>query len=208
MSVNIPGVIAMLFFYLMVLGVGIWASIKSKKEENKSAADKIEMALLGNRGITTVVGIFTMTATWVGGCFIMGLTEMIYTPSMGLTSALVFLSALSFSFILGGLVFIKPMRDKKYVTMLDPFQIKYGKAYAAVQSLGALLSDILWLAGTLISLGATMNVILDLPYSLSIWISATVVIVYTLLGGFYSVAYTDIIQVLLIFITMVRRLYL
>jgi len=61
MSVNIPGVIAMLFFYLLVLGVGIWASIKSKKEENKSAADKIEMALLGNRSITKVVGIFTMT---------------------------------------------------------------------------------------------------------------------------------------------------
>lgn len=31
----------------------------------------------------------------------MGVTEMIYTPSMGLTSALVFLSALSFSLILG-----------------------------------------------------------------------------------------------------------
>ncbi|XP_068424063.1 high-affinity choline transporter 1-like [Clinocottus analis] len=202
MAVNIPGVIAMLLFYLLVLGVGIWASIKSKKEETKSGADKIEMALLGNRSIKKVVGIFTMTATWIGGCMIMGLTEMIYTPSMGLVSAVVLLTAVSSSFILGGFVFIKPMRDNKYVTMLDAFQIKYGKAFTAVQSLGALLSDVLWLAGTLISLGATMNVILDLPYSVSIWISAAVVIVYTLLGGLYSVAYTDIIQVLLIFITM------
>ncbi|XP_075932013.1 high-affinity choline transporter 1-like [Anarhichas minor] len=202
MAVNIPGLIAMLFFYLLVLGVGIWASIKSKKEENKSAANKLEMALLGNRSIKKVVGIFTMTATWVGGCFIMGLTEMIYTPSMGLMSAVNLIAAYSFTFILGGLVFIKPMRDNKYVTVLDPFQIKYGKAFTAIQSLGALLSDILWLAGTLISLGATMNVILDLPYSVSIWISTAVVIVYTLLGGLYSVAYTDIIQVILIFITM------
>ncbi|XP_068587966.1 high-affinity choline transporter 1-like [Cebidichthys violaceus] len=197
MAFNIPGLIAML-----VLGVGIWASIMSKKEENKSAADKIEMALLGNRRIKKVVGIFTMTATWVGGYFIMGISEMIYTPSMGLMSVVILLTAYSFSFILGGLVFIKPMRDNKYVTVLDPFLIKYGKAFTAIQSLGALLSDILWLAATLISLGATMNVILDLPYSVSVWISTAVVIVYTLLGGLYSVAYTDIIQVILIFITM------
>ncbi|XP_054456705.1 high-affinity choline transporter 1-like [Anoplopoma fimbria] len=202
MAVNIPGVIAMLVFYLLVLGVGIWASIKSKKEENKSAADKMEMTLLGNRSIKKVVGIFTMTATWVGGCLIMGLAEMIYTPSMGLMSAIIYLTAFASSLILGGLVFIKPMRDKKYMTLLDPFLIKYGKAFTAVQSLGALLGDILWVAGTLISLGATMNVILDLPYSVSIWISTAVVIIYTLMGGLYSVAYTDIIQVILLLVTM------
>ena len=53
----------------------------------------------------------------------------------------------------GGLVFAKPMRDNKYVTMFDPFQIKYGKALMVIHALGSLLSDILWLAGTLISLG-------------------------------------------------------
>ncbi|XP_034537166.1 high-affinity choline transporter 1-like [Notolabrus celidotus] len=202
MAVSIPGVIAMVFFYLLILGVGIWASFKSKREENKSLANKMDMALLGNRGIKKVVGIFTMTATWVGGCYIMGLTEMVYTPSMGLTSAVLMITAFSFSFIFGGLVFAKPMRDNKYVTMLDPFLVKYGKALLVIQSLTSLLIDVVWLAGTLISLGATMNVILDLSYTVSIWTSAAVVIIYTLLGGLYSVAYTDIIQIILIFITM------
>lgn len=48
-----------------------------------------------------------------------------------------------------------------------------------------------------------MNVILDLPYHVCIWISASVAILYTLLGGLYSVAYTDIIQLSLIFISLV-----
>ncbi len=61
MAVNIPGVIAMAFFYLLVLGTGIWASFKSKREQKKSAATEMEMALLGNRGINQVVGVFTMT---------------------------------------------------------------------------------------------------------------------------------------------------
>lgn len=48
-----------------------------------------------------------------------------------------------------------------------------------------------------------MSVILDLSYTLCIWISAAVAIIYTLLGGLYSVAYTDIIQLSLIFFSLV-----
>ncbi|CAB1426385.1 unnamed protein product [Pleuronectes platessa] len=47
-----------------------------------------------------------------------------------------------------------------------------------------------------------MSVVLNLPYTLCIWISAAAVIIYTLLGGLYSVAYTDIIQLVLIFISL------
>lgn len=48
-----------------------------------------------------------------------------------------------------------------------------------------------------------MSVVLDLPFSVCIWMSAAVAITYTLLGGLYSVAYTDIIQLVLIFVGMV-----
>ena len=61
MAVNVPGVIVMVFFYLLVLGTGIWASFKSRRRQKKSAATGMEMALLGNRSINLVVGIFTMT---------------------------------------------------------------------------------------------------------------------------------------------------
>lgn len=50
-----------------------------------------------------------------------------------------------------------------------------------------------------------MSVILGLSYTICIWISAAVAITYTLLGGLYSVAYTDVIQLILIFITSVRH---
>lgn len=48
-----------------------------------------------------------------------------------------------------------------------------------------------------------MSVILDLPYAYSAWISSAVAIVYTLLGGLYSVAYTDVIQLALAFFSLV-----
>ncbi len=61
MAVNISGVIVMVFFYLLVLGTGIWASFKSKRQQKKSAANGIEMSLLANRSINWVVGVFTMS---------------------------------------------------------------------------------------------------------------------------------------------------
>lgn len=45
------------------------------------------------------------------------------------------------------------MRDRKYVTMMDPFQIKYGNLISGVLSVALLISDIIWVTGTLIGLG-------------------------------------------------------
>ncbi|XP_055013810.1 high-affinity choline transporter 1-like isoform X2 [Boleophthalmus pectinirostris] len=199
MAVNIPGVIAIVVFYLLVLGTGIWASFKSKTEQKKSGAKEVEMVVLGNRKINLAVGIFTMTATWVGGGFVVGTTEMAYTPSMGLSFTMLMLMAYFATFVICGFIFAKPMRDSKYVTMLDPFQRKYGRVLTAALTVVSVCLDLLMLAGILICLGSTLSVVLDVSYSVCIWMSAAVAITYTLLGGLYSVAYTDIIQLILVF---------
>ncbi|XP_072309011.1 high-affinity choline transporter 1-like [Eucyclogobius newberryi] len=202
MAVNVAGVVVIVLFYLLILGTGIWASFKSKQEARKRSAGEMEVVLLGNRSINFILGIFTMTATWIGGAFILGLAEMVYTPSLGLVGALLFLTSYSSSFIVGAFVFVKPMREMKCLTMMDPLHLKYGNFVTVPLCLTSMLVDMLWMATTLIGLGLTMSVVLDISYSLSIWISAAVVIVYTLLGGLYSVAYTDVIQLLLIFVSM------
>lgn len=48
-----------------------------------------------------------------------------------------------------------------------------------------------------------MSVVLDLPFSVCIWISAAVAIVYTVLGGLSSVASTDVIQISLVLLSLV-----
>ncbi|XP_041789890.1 high-affinity choline transporter 1-like [Chelmon rostratus] len=201
MALNIPGVVAVVLFYILILGTGVWAAQKSRKAERKSHGNRTEVVLLGDRNISLLVGIFTMTATWVGGGFILGVAEAVYTPKKGLVWALMPIQY-SVSFILGGLFFAKPMRDKKYITMMDPFQINYGKVLSGALVLPSLLVDVLWVSCTLLGLGATMSVILDLPYAYSVWISSAVAIIYTLLGGLYSVAYTDVIQLSLAFLSL------
>lgn len=50
------------------------------------------------------------------------------------------------------------MRNNKYVTMMDPFQIKYGKVATAALSVASLISEIMWVTGTLIGLGKNVSV--------------------------------------------------
>lgn len=43
-------------------------------------------------------------------------------------------------------------------------------------------------------IGGTVSVVMDISSNLAVSISAAVAILYTLMGGLYSVAYTDVIQ--------------
>lgn len=52
-----------------------------------------------------------------------------------------------------GLFFAKPMREKRYVIMMDPFQIRYGNLLSGALVLPSIMMDILWVAATLLGLG-------------------------------------------------------
>ncbi|XP_061678654.1 high-affinity choline transporter 1-like isoform X2 [Syngnathoides biaculeatus] len=94
------------------------------------------------------------------------------------------------------------MRSKRYVTMLDPFQQRYGQLFTTAILVPALISDILCAACILAALGGMMSIVLDVSSTISIIISAAVSIIYTLFGGLYAVAYTDIIQLSFIVICL------
>ncbi|KAG2457119.1 SC5A7 protein, partial [Polypterus senegalus] len=199
MALNIPGLIAVIVFYLIILVTGIWASRKSKKEERKCKGERSEVPMVGGRNIGILVGVFTMTATNVGGGFILGTAEATYAHGL--------LWALGppvhfFGSIIGGIFFAKPMREKKYTTMIDPFQIKYGDVISCILVISSVISDLFWTGAILAGLGGMMKVILGIEFYQSIIISAAIAIFYTLLGGLYSVAYTDIIQLIFIIISL------
>lgn len=60
--------------------------------------------------------------------------------------------------------------------------------------------QVFWAAGILAALGATLAVIIDMDHRTSVIFSACIAVLYTLFGGLYAVAYTDVIQLFCIFI--------
>lgn len=100
----------------------------------------------------------------------------------------------------GGLFFANPMRKQGYVTMLDPLQDSFGERMGGLLFLPALCGEVFWAAGILAALGATLAVIIDMEKEQSVIFSACIAVFYTLFGGLYAVAYTDVIQLFCIFI--------
>ncbi|OXB55397.1 hypothetical protein ASZ78_015430 [Callipepla squamata] len=188
MPFHVEGLVAIAVFYLAILAVGIWAAWKTKN--TGSDGDRSEAIIVGGRDIGLLVGGFTMTATWVGGGYINGTAEAVYVPGYGLAWAQAPIGY-SLSLVLGkqgnegGLFFAKPMRSKGYVTMLDPFQQLYGKRMGGLLFIPALMGEMFWAAAI---------------FSALVIISALIATLYTLVGGVYSVAYTDVVQLFCIFL--------
>lgn len=87
------------------------------------------------------------------------------------------------SLVVGGVLFAKRMRQMGYITMLDPFQHKYGQRVGGLMFLPALLGETFWSAAILSALGATLSVILNWDMVTSVIVSACIVIFYTFSGS-------------------------
>ncbi|XP_039194043.1 high-affinity choline transporter 1-like [Crotalus tigris] len=198
MALNISGLVVLLLFYALTLAIGIWASWKTRQKEHQKPS---EVAIVGGRNMNFCIGLFTATATWVGGAYINGTAEIVYLPSKGL----VWVQApagFALSLLVGGFFFVNPMRKRNYLTLMDPIQEMYGNVMGCLLFIPPLIADIFWFAAVLASLGATMKVILDIQGYVAIILSACTVILYTLLGGLYSVAYTDVIQLIFLLLSL------
>ncbi|EUB56419.1 High-affinity choline transporter [Echinococcus granulosus] len=210
-SVNIPGIVGIICFYLFILGVGLWAARKSKKPSSATRNPQntdtpegggmtdSEDVMLAGRDIGLFVGVFTMTATWVGGGYINGTAEAVYDPLQGLLLCQAPIGY-ALSLVVGGVFFANKMRSLGYVTMLDPLQAKYGERMCGLLFIPALLGEIFWSAAILAALGATIAVVIGINGTISVIVSACIAMLYTLFGGLYAVAYTDVVQLFCIFV--------
>ncbi|XP_012934956.1 high-affinity choline transporter 1 [Aplysia californica] len=153
--------------------------------------------MLADRSIGIFVGCFTMTATWVGGGYINGTAEFVAWDGFVWCQAPI---GYALSLVFGGLFFAEKMRSSGFTTMLDPFHWKYGDIMNCLLYLPALMGDVFWSGAILAALGATLKVIMELDLEIAIIVSAAIALLYTLLGGLYSVAYTDVIQLICMFI--------
>src|SRR5688572_714267 len=171
--------------YAAFLVVGWFAS---RKVKDGTTADLI----VAGRSMPLWIATLTMTATWVDGGYLLGTAEGTFKSSLasGIQGGLCF----GISLILGGLFFARKMRALEFTTLIDPFEARFGKSWAAVLFVPAMLGEVFWSAELLVAIGSTFGVILGMKLSTAILLSAAVVTAYTMVGGMWSVAYTDVFQ--------------
>lgn len=176
---------AIIVMYAAFLFVG-W--LAARKVKDGTPAD----LLVAGRAMPVWIATLTMTATWVDGGYLLGTAEGAFKSSLSLAvqGGLCF----GISLILGGMFFARRMRQLEFTTLIDPFETRFGKHWAAVLFVPAMLGEVFWSAELLAAIGSTFSVLLGMKLATAIWLSAVVVIAYTMVGGMWSVAYTDAFQ--------------
>ena len=136
--------------------------LASRKVRDGTAADLI----VAGRAMPLWIAALTMTATWVDGGYLLGTTEGAYKTSiqLGIQGGLCF----GISLILGGLFFAGIMRRFGFTTLIDPFEARFGKRWAAVLFLPALAGELFWSAELLVAIGSTFGVLLGMPLTTAI----------------------------------------
>ena len=186
---NVLGLIAVIAFYLIILACGIWIA----KSKGILHPKKSEDLMLAGRSLGLFVGTLTLVATEVGGAFVNGTAEV--TFNQGVLWALAPIGY-SLSMTINGLFFVDKLRKANCVTLIDALQSAYGVRTGGLIYAPSCIGDVCWTAAVLSALGSTISVILDIQdyIVLCVVVSAVVAVIYTLIGGMYAVAYTDVIQ--------------
>ncbi|SEA35675.1 solute:Na+ symporter, SSS family [Thalassobacillus cyri] len=182
MGVNLTVIgIVVIYLAIMVL-IGFIASKKIKNNEDFLVAGR-------KMGPWLLAG--SLAATEVGGGSSLGVVEMAY-GDWGF-SAFWYVTAMAVAFII--LSFIAPHLRKALVkTVPEYFSKRYGKKNGFVTAIIMLLPMVGLTAVQLIASATILSVMTGWSYALSVAVVTVVVAAYSVMGGMFSVVYTDVVQ--------------
>ncbi|KAL3203962.1 hypothetical protein MRX96_041588 [Rhipicephalus microplus] len=152
-------------YFFVILAVGVWAGRRLHIDVHRmfSLPVQADGAHPGNDGeyfllryfvynriMPVLLGVSSMTATWVGGGFLIGAAEAVYKYGIIRCQAPF---GYALSLVLGGSLFASKIRSTNALTMMDPFQRRYGHLVCFLLMLPAICAEIAWSAAVLAALG-------------------------------------------------------
>jgi len=189
-------VLAVLAAYLvgMVL-VGWWASKRIK--------DVADYVVAGRRmGLFWISG--SLFATWFCAGTLMGATANAYL--FGNQGVIFDPWGAALCLALAGLFFVRIMRRGRYITLVDFFELRYGRRMGLATTIVLIIAEIGWVGAQLVAFGTIIQIFSGLPLWVGIVISTVVLVAYTYMGGMWADTLTDIIQMCILAVGVVIML--
>jgi Na+/proline symporter len=105
--------------------------------------------------------------------------------------------------VLAGIFFARPLWKMKLYTMADFYRAKYGTAAEVVAACIQVPAYFSWIALQYTALARILELYFGLPLATGIVVVAAITLVYTLIGGMWSVTLTDTVQILVALVGLV-----
>ncbi len=182
--------IASVVLYLLVtIAIGLWAAMRVKNSKDYVVA---------GRSLPLYMNTATVFATWFGAESVLSVSVEFSKSGLGGIIADPFGS--SVCLVIVALLFARAFYRMDLLTIGDFYRKRYGRAMELGTSVIIAISYLGWTAAQLTALGLAFSTLTGGAISLEagIVISGVVVLAYTIWGGMWSVAMTDLFQSVMI----------
>lgn len=164
--------------------------------------------LVAGRSLPLYMNVATVFATWFGAETVLSVSATFAKDGLNGIPGDPF--GASVCLVIAALLFARLFYRLNLLTIGDFYKVRYGKAVEVMTSVAIVLSYLGWTSAQLTALGLVIHVLSGgaIDLSTAIMIGAGVVLIYTIFGGMWSVAFTDLFQtvVILIGLTLVAVL--
>ena len=182
--------VGFVILYLVVsIAIGLFAATRVK-----NAGDYV----VAGRSLPLYIVIATVFATWFGSETVLGISAKFVKD--GLSGVIEDPFGSSMCLILVGLFFARKLYRMNLMTIGAYYRQRYNRTIEIMVSICIVISYLGWVSAQITALGLVFNILSQGSISLPIGmiIGASIVLLYTLFGGMWSVALTDFFQMTII----------
>lgn len=159
--------------------------------------------LVAGRSLPLYMNVATVFATWFGAETVLAVSATFAKDGLNGIPGDPF--GATVCLVLAALLFSRLFYRLNLLTIGDFYKVRYGKSVEVLTSVAIVLSYLGWTSAQLTALGLIIHVLSSgaIALNIAIMIGAAVVLVYTVFGGMWSVAFTDLFQSIVIVIGLV-----
>jgi SSS family solute:Na+ symporter/sodium/proline symporter len=193
-------IVSLAAYFLLMLGIGLWAWRKS--------TDDVSGYLLGGRRLSPSVAALSAGASDMSGWLMLGLPGAAFVSglSAGWIAIGLFVGALLNYLIVAPRLRVHTERTGDSITIPQFFEERFRDDSHALRIVSALVIIIfftLYTSAGMVSGGKLFESAFGADYAFGLWLTAGVVVAYTLFGGFLAVSVTDFVQGIIMFVALV-----
>lgn len=192
--------VSLVLYFIVMLGIGLYAYKKSTSD--------ISGYMLGGRSLSPSVAALSAGASDMSGWMLMGLPGAMYISGM---SSLWIAIGLVLGAFLNYLIVAPRLRTytevaNDSITLPDFFENRFNdksRMLRVVSSVVIVVFFTLYTSSGVVAGGKLFESSFGLNYEVGLYVTAGVVVAYTLFGGFLAVSLTDFVQGCIMFIALV-----
>lgn len=202
-----PGGLTVIGVYLLGLLVIGWIGQRARKENS------LRDFYLGGSGIGTMALLLTLYATQYSGNTMLGFSGRSYQTGFGFLVSLHFMIAIIIGYLLFAPKLHRLSKRHQFVTPTDFLNFRYSsKGLNALGTIVMIAALGNYLLAQMIAMGRALQGLTTLPPNTAfiggVILLTTVILFYETMGGFRAVAWTDVLQGLILMLGFACLIYL